>query len=53
MHGEDLVVAEEIIFFFLFLSQDSNFPWSKRVSFAKDIAAGMVSSKMEVHVYFK
>lgn len=25
-------------------SQDSNYPWNQRVSFAKDIAAGMVSS---------
>lgn len=25
-------------------SQDSHYPWSQRVSFAKDIAAGMVSS---------
>lgn len=24
--------------------QDSHYPWSQRVSFAKDIAAGMVSS---------
>lgn len=23
--------------------QDSNYPWNQRVSFAKDIAAGMVS----------
>ena len=28
----------------LLCPQDSTFPWNKRVSFAKDIAAGMVSS---------
>lgn len=28
-----------------YCSQDSNYPWNQRVSFAKDIAAGMVSSK--------
>ena len=28
----------------LLCPQDSNFPWNQRVSFAKDIAAGMVSS---------
>lgn len=27
--------------------QDSNYPWNQRVSFASDIAAGMVSSKTE------
>lgn len=30
-----------------FRSQDSNYPWKRRVSFAKDIAAGMVSSMTE------
>lgn len=27
-----------------FCLQDSHYPWSQRVSFAKDIAAGMVSA---------
>lgn len=34
-----------------FCWQDSNYPWNQRVSFASDIAAGMVSSETKMCLY--